>query len=51
MIFLEGCHQMTKVVEVRWIRPINTTMVKLNTYGSALDNLGKIGAGGGVTDH
>ncbi|KAK4707377.1 hypothetical protein R3W88_033066 [Solanum pinnatisectum] len=46
----ERCIHDTKVTLVRWKKPPEQ-WVKINTDGSALDNLGKIGAGGILRDH
>ncbi|KAK6780036.1 hypothetical protein RDI58_022220 [Solanum bulbocastanum] len=46
----ENCIHDTKVTLVMWRRPPKN-WVKLNTDGSALDNPGKLGAGGIIRDH
>ncbi|XP_055826390.1 uncharacterized protein LOC129894767 [Solanum dulcamara] len=50
VLMVENCQHDTKVIKVVWIRP-PPSIVKLNTDGSALDNPGKIGAGGILRDH
>ncbi|WMV13666.1 hypothetical protein MTR67_007051 [Solanum verrucosum] len=47
---IEKCSQDTKVTTVQWTKPPHR-WVKLNTDGSALSNLGSIGAGGVVRNH
>lgn len=44
------CSQEMRIVTVSWTRPPNS-IYKLNTDGSALNDLGKIGGGGVLTDH
>ncbi|WMV13660.1 hypothetical protein MTR67_007045, partial [Solanum verrucosum] len=48
-ILIEQCYHDTKVTLVQWIKPPNT-WIKLNMDGSALSNLGKIGAGAILRD-
>ncbi|XP_055814183.1 uncharacterized protein LOC129883575 [Solanum dulcamara] len=40
----------TSVIQVKWNKP-PPNFVKLNTYGSAINNPGRIGAGGILRDH
>ncbi|WMV32839.1 hypothetical protein MTR67_026224, partial [Solanum verrucosum] len=48
-ILIEQCYYDTKVTLVQWIKP-SDVWVKLNTDGSFLSNLGKIGVGGILRD-
>jgi len=47
---IESCKHDMRVIQVNWFKPL-PSIVKLNTHGSALENPGKIGAGGILRDH
>lgn len=50
VIMVENCKHDLRVTQVNWFKP-PPSIVKLNTDRSALDNPGKIGAGGIIRNH